>query len=70
MSHESSTPKRTLHPQFHDGAYYARKAAEFSATQTPAQNAQRKANGRKSNVADLVAILPGHEVADDFFREN
>jgi len=61
---------RVLHPQFQTGDYYAQKAAEYSATQTPERNAERKANGRQSNVAGVVAVLPGHEVADDFFREN
>jgi len=65
-----STQKRVLHPQFQTGEYYAQKAAEYSATQTPERNKQRQESGRRSNVADVIAILPGHEVADDFFREN
>ncbi len=61
---------RRLHPQFLDGDYYARKSAEHAATLTHQQNTERRQNARRSNVADTIAILPGHEVAEDFFRIN
>ncbi len=65
-----SSKSQTLHPQFLDGQYFADRAAEYSQHQTPERNAQRQANGKKSNVAPVVALLPGHEVAEDFFRTN
>jgi hypothetical protein len=50
--------------EFRDGDYYARKAAEHSASCSDAENVRRRENGRKSNVVDSVAWLPDYEVSD------
>jgi hypothetical protein len=56
--------KNKLHPQFRGGDYWAKQAAEYSKHCTPDENRRRQENGRTPNVADVVAILPSHEVLD------
>jgi hypothetical protein len=62
---------RYRHEDFVDGSTYAALADAYSKTQTPQENARRAANGRKSNVADTVAILNDVQIDDSlFFHSN
>ncbi len=56
--------------EYQSGAYFDKKAKEYAATQTQAENDRRKANGRRQNVRSTMAILPGGEVNDATFCAN
>lgn len=54
----------TNYNEYRGGDYFAEKAAEYRKTCTKEENARRSQNGRQSNVAPVVAIIPGREVPE------